>query len=117
MFLLGLHFPLRNEQKTLGAIFTSAKSVSSRVTTWLVALHPFDFAIDVIASKENVVSDSLSHKPVHLRLQSPDTSDDFGERLDQESSSASEVGSEPSIALLAIDPVKLLNRRKQIVQS
>ena len=91
VFLLGRHFTLRTDHKALAAIFNSAMSVSSRVTKWLLALQPFDFAIEVIAGKENVVADSLSRIPWPITLPNADSSDDFVELLDGDSESAREV--------------------------
>ena len=81
-------------------------SVSSRVTKWLIAVQPFDFANEVIAGKENVVADSLSRIPCPLTLSNADLSDDFVDLLDADSESASEVGNEASITLLAIETLK-----------
>ena len=78
-------------------------SVSSRVTKWLIAVQPFDFANEVIAGKENVVADSLSRIPCPLTLSNADLSDDFVDLLDADSESASEVGSDISLTLLSIE--------------
>ena len=80
--------------------------MSSRVTKWLLALQPFDFAIEVTAGKENVVADSISRIPWAITLPNVDTSDDFGELLQAQSESASEVGSDTSLTLLAIETLK-----------
>ena len=61
--LLGRHYTLRTDHKALAAIFNSAMSESTRVTKWLLALQPFDIAIEVIAGKVNLVADSLSRIP------------------------------------------------------
>ena len=64
------------------------------VTKWLLALQPFEFATNVISGKENVVADYHYRIPWPLMLPNADMSDDFGELLDADSESASEVGSE-----------------------
>ena len=63
VFLLGRHFTFRVDHKALAAIFNSAMSVSSRVPKGLLALQTSDFAIEVIAGKQNGVADSLSRIP------------------------------------------------------
>ena len=97
---------LRIDHKALAAIFNSAMSVSSRVTKWLLALQPFDFAIEVIAGKQNGVADSLSRIPWPITLPNADTSDDFVELVDADSESASQVGSDTSLTLPAIETLK-----------
>ena len=72
----------------------------------MLALQPFDFAIEVTAGKENVVADSISRIPWAITLPNVDTSDDFVELLDADSESASKVGSDTSLTLLAIETLK-----------
>ena len=102
VFLLGRDFTLRSDHNAFAAIIISALRVSSSVKNWLQSLQPFALAIEVIACKQNVLTDSPSSIPWRLTWQSPDTSDDFVELLDAVSESACEGGIEPSITLLAI---------------
>ena len=106
MLVLGRHFTVRTQHKAVAAIFNSAMTVSSRVPKWCLALQPFDFAIEVLAGKENVVAHSLSRIPWPVTLPSSDSPYDFGELRDADSESASEVGIEPSLSLFAIDTSK-----------
>ena len=85
VFMLGRHFTLRTDYKALAPIFNSAMSVSSRVMKWLLALHPFDFAIELIAGKESLVTVSLSRIPWPITFANFDKSDDFVELLDADS--------------------------------
>ena len=81
-------------------------SISNRVTKGLLAFQPFDLSMEVIAGKNNVVGDSLSRIPLPLTLPNADMSDDFVELLDADSDSASEVGSETSLTVWAIENLK-----------
>ena len=103
VFLLGRHFILRTDDKTLEAIFSSATRVWSRVAKCKLALQPFDCAMEEIPAKENVLAYSLSRIPWALTLPNSDTSVDFVELVDADSESPSEVGSEISLRLVAID--------------
>ena len=78
----------------------------SAVTIWRQALQHFDFAIDLIASKESLIADSLSRIWSALILQNSDASDEFLEVLDAASDSASEPPSENSLALVGLDTIK-----------
>ena len=90
-FHLSRHFTVRSEHKELAANFNTARSVSSRVTKWLLAWLPFDFAIEVRGLTENMVADSLSRIPWPVRLPSLDASQDFVELLDADSESAAKL--------------------------
>ena len=72
VFLLGRQITQRSDHNAIGA-----RSVSSRVTKWLIELQTFDFAIELSAGKEDVVADSHCRIPWPIRLPNIDTSDDF----------------------------------------
>ena len=59
---------LRTDQSALSAIFNSPRSSTSRVSKWLLALHPFRFTVNHIKGEENVAADKVSriHWPVAI---------------------------------------------------
>ena len=63
VFLLGKPFTLRTDHRALAAIFNSKLRTSDRVIKWIMRLQEFNFKIECIAGKDNVVADVLSRIP------------------------------------------------------
>ena len=67
-FLLGKKFILRTDHKPLIHLFSPSKAISSianaRLTRWALKLSAFDYQIEHIQGKNNVLADGLSRLPV-----------------------------------------------------
>ena len=79
IFLLGALFTLRTDHKALASLFHSTLKTSSRVVKWVMRLQEFNFVIEYLAGKENVVADALSRIPWPFQcvdMNDPDSCDD-----------------------------------------
>jgi len=63
VFLLGRQFLLRTDHRALMGIFNSKLTNSARITKWLLKLQPYQFVVEIIKGKDNIVADSLSRIP------------------------------------------------------
>ena len=70
-YLLGRHFTLMTDHKSLVSLFDPKKSVpqlsSARVKRWALLLAAYDYDIKYIPGKENCAADFLSRKPGHRK--------------------------------------------------
>lgn len=60
--MIGIHFVILTDHAAL-TYLTSSKGVQRRNVRWLEFLSQFDFEIQHIRGKENVVADTLSRMP------------------------------------------------------
>lgn len=59
VYLLGRHFTVHTDNKALTYINT-CRLLSPRIARWVLALQEFDFSIEHISGKDNIVADALS---------------------------------------------------------
>ena len=59
-YLIGTHFCVCTNHHSLKHFLTQ-KTLSSRQVRWLNVLSKFDFSIEYIAGKTNILADALSH--------------------------------------------------------
>ena len=60
-YLLGNHFSIKIDHKSLKWIFTQS-NLNMRQQQWMELLHEYKFTIEYHPRKENVVADALSRK-------------------------------------------------------
>lgn len=67
-YLLGRHFTLKTDHKPLITLFNEHKPVSqmasSRIKRWSLLLSAYDYTIEFVRGKDNVIADFLSRKPL-----------------------------------------------------
>ena len=71
-YLVGNRFRVRTDHNSL-RFFLEQKQLQERQQKWISKIQAYDFDIEYVKGKNNVVVDSLSRRPAMLSLMSLDT--------------------------------------------
>ena len=71
-YLVGNRFRVRTDHNSLRC-FLEQKQLQERQQKWISKIQAYDFDIEYVKGKNNVVADALSHRPATLSLMSLDT--------------------------------------------
>jgi len=71
-YLVGNTFRVRTDHNSL-RFFLEQKQLQERQQMWISKIQEYDFDIEYVKGKNNVVADALSRKPTTLSLMSLDT--------------------------------------------
>ena len=71
-YLVGNMFRVRTDHNSLG-FFLEQKQLQERQQKWISKIQAYDFDIEYVRGKNNVVADALSRRPATLSLMSLDT--------------------------------------------
>ena len=71
-YLVGNRFRVRTDHNSL-RLFLEQKKLQERQQKWISKIQAYDFDIEYVKGKNNVVADALSRRPATLSLMSLDT--------------------------------------------
>ena len=71
-YLVGNRFKVRTDHNSL-KFFLEQKQLQERQQKWISKIQAYDFDIEYVKGKNNVVADALSRRPATLSLMSLDT--------------------------------------------
>ena len=71
-YLVGNRFRVRTDHNNL-RFFLEQKQLQERQQKWISKIQAYDFDIEYVKGKNNVVADALSRRPATLSLMSLDT--------------------------------------------
>eukprot|EP00253_Pinus_taeda_P036040 PITA_36040 len=77
-YLVGNRFKVRTDHNSL-RFFLEQKQLQERQQKWISKIQAYDFDIEYVKGKNNMVADALSHRPTTLSLMSLDA--DWRDRL------------------------------------
>jgi len=69
---VGNRFRVRTDHSSL-KFFLEQKQLQEREQKWIIKIQAYDFDIEYVKGKNNVVADALSRRPATLSLMSLDT--------------------------------------------
>ena len=68
-YLVGGRFKVKTDHNSL-KYFLEQKKINERQHKWVSKIHAYDFEIEYVKGKNNVVADALSRRPTTLSLMS-----------------------------------------------